>query len=83
MRSVLHRASTLFVAAAALAIAGCGSKSSDPTETETAATMSDPLSKPFAMLAADPPEAEKRPVEIEQHGKTRVDNYAWMRDEEW
>ena len=83
MRSNIYRASALLVAATSLAIAGCGNKSSDQTETETAATMSDPLSKPFAMLAADAPEAEKRPVEIEQHGKTRVDNYAWMRDEEW
>ena len=30
-----------------------------------------------------PPDIEKRPVEITQHGVTRVDNYAWLRDEGW
>lgn len=28
-------------------------------------------------------QAEKRPVEITQHGQKRVDNYAWLRDENW
>ena len=39
---------------------------------------------PFAAArAVSPPEVEKRPVETTQHGITRVDNYAWLRDEEW
>ncbi len=29
------------------------------------------------------PEIEKRPIEATQHGITRVDNYAWLRDEKW
>ena len=29
------------------------------------------------------PVARKEPVEIEQHGYTRVDNYAWMKDDNW
>lgn len=29
------------------------------------------------------PEIEKRPVKTTQHGITRVDNYAWLRDENW
>ncbi len=38
----------------------------------------------FAAAAdIDPPNVEKRPVEITQHGVTRTDNYAWLRDEEW
>ncbi|GJL92538.1 S9 family peptidase [Hyphococcus sp.] len=39
---------------------------------------------PFAdakNLAA--PVVEKRPLETTQHGITRVDNYAWLRDAEW
>ncbi|MEL7489048.1 MAG: S9 family peptidase, partial [Pseudomonadota bacterium] len=30
-----------------------------------------------------PPEHERRPVEITQHGETRVDNYGWMRVDNW
>lgn len=29
------------------------------------------------------PATEKRPVDITQHGVTRVDNYAWLRDDAW
>ena len=29
------------------------------------------------------PVIEKRPVETTQHGVTRVDNYAWLRDKKW
>lgn len=60
--------------------AGCGSKTDEET-TETTGTES--MSKPFTMFAGEAPVAEKRPVEIEQHGETRVDNYAWLRDENW
>lgn len=30
-----------------------------------------------------PPVAPKRPKSITQHGQTRVDNYAWLRDANW
>ena len=30
-----------------------------------------------------PPKIRKQPLEIEQHGDMRVDNYAWLRDEKW
>ncbi|MBB4658117.1 S9 family peptidase [Parvularcula dongshanensis] len=33
--------------------------------------------------APTPPVADKRPVEITQHGVTRTDEYAWMRDDDW
>ncbi len=36
-----------------------------------------------ARAAIAPPAAEKRPVTIEQHGQARIDEYAWMRDENW
>ena len=67
--------------AAALAAAACGPDPRDTTGNET--TMKNPNPIPFADLALPAPDAEKRPVEIEQHGVTRVDNYAWLRDSEW
>ncbi|MEO1319585.1 MAG: S9 family peptidase, partial [Pseudomonadota bacterium] len=38
---------------------------------------------PFADFDAKAPVAEKRPVELTQHENTRVDNFAWMRDDNW
>ena len=29
------------------------------------------------------PAIEKRPTKFNQHGRTRIDNYAWLRDENW
>ena len=60
--------------------AGCGQKTSDKT-LEPDMTAESP--RPFATIAGEAPVAEKRPVEIEQHGETRVDNYGWLRDENW
>ena len=34
-------------------------------------------------LPAPPPVAEKRPERIEQLGRTRIDDYAWLKDENW
>ena len=45
--------------------------------------MPDTFSPPFSDLLGAAPVAEKRPVEIEQHGIKRTDNYAWMRDDNW
>lgn len=69
------------VIAAALAIAACGPKFEDPIGNET--DMKDPDPIPFADFSSPAPEAEQRPLEIEQHGVTRVDNFAWLRDEDW
>ncbi len=57
------------------------SKTPDATPSEP--EKSPPMSNPFLPLASDPPETEKRPVEIEQHGTKRVDNYAWLKDDNW
>lgn len=66
---------------AAVLAAACGSRSDEPATGE--ADMPNSLYEPFADLSTAAPVAGKRPVEIEQHGETRIDNYAWMRDENW
>lgn len=50
-------------------------------EDETTNTRVTKNEKGRVMPAA--PEAEKRPVTTIQHGYSRVDNYAWMKDENW
>ncbi len=70
------------MAAAAIAIAGCGQNPANNETEEKAELMND--RDPFAAAREiAPPEIEKRPVEITQHGITRIDNYAWLRDENW
>ena len=70
----------ILLASALIITAGCGSKTDEATPDTT---RTENMSKPFTMFADDAPVAEKRPVEIEQHGEIRIDNYAWLRDENW
>ena len=70
-----------FVLTAVIAAAACGPEPQDPNGSEV--DMKNPNLMPFASLSAPAPVAEKRPVEIKQHGDTRIDNYAWLRDENW
>ncbi|MEM6638738.1 MAG: S9 family peptidase [Pseudomonadota bacterium] len=42
-----------------------------------------PSRSAFAGLKANAPVANKRPTEITQHGVTRVDEYGWLRDDNW
>jgi oligopeptidase B len=45
---------------------------------------SDPQPGPDSRASGlTPPAAEKRPLEITQHGRTRIDNYAWLKDDHW
>ena len=34
-------------------------------------------------LVAPPPTAERRPERVEQLGRTRIDDYAWLKDKNW
>ncbi len=74
LRTLLVIPFTLMVAA------GCGESTSDET---LEADMTAEAPSAFSTFAETAPVAEKRPVEIEQHGDVRVDNYAWMRDDNW
>lgn len=55
----------------------CGRRSENPCKEFT---MSNPFSSKETIT---PPAPEKRPVKTTQHGKSRIDNYAWLRDENW
>ncbi len=65
----------------ALLLAACGGQEPAKPENQKEEAMS---ASPFAAALEIPaPSVEKRPVEITQHGVTRTDNYAWLRDAEW
>ena len=74
-----HRAAAI----CSLAVAACSPDTTGTSEQPASEAMNETPGKPFAMLTAEPPPAKKVPVEIEQHGETRIDNYAWMRDDDW
>ena len=77
----MHNVFRILLLCFVLLISACGSKPDEPVNSEAA--MHSPRDKPFAALSTAPPVADKRPVTIEQHGVKRVDNYGWMRDENW
>ncbi len=68
----------LFAVAAALGVAACGEVNK---ETEVVNQTKISVTGKTAELSA--PVARKEPKEITQHGVTRVDNYAWMKDDNW
>ena len=70
-----------FLLAAVVTFAACGPRPDEPATSEN--PMSEPGTEPFANLSVVAPVAGKRPVELVQHGIVRIDNYAWMRDEDW
>ncbi len=55
---------------------------SEPDPAMTATTSSSPSLLDRA-LSLTPPTIEARPVTIEQLGRTRIDPYAWLRDDNW
>ena len=64
----------------ALLLAACaGGTDGDPMPETQTQTVS-PAAEGAAPIA---PQAEKRPVQLTQHGIERTDEYAWLRDENW
>ncbi len=65
----------------ALFLAACGGQDPVKPENQKEEAMS---ASPFAAASGiEAPRVEKRPVEFTQHGITRTDNYAWLRDSDW
>lgn len=68
------------------ALAACSAPEDDQAARNGTDTMSaDPQATNLADATADlaAPSAEARPKRIVQHGIERVDNYAWLKDENW
>ncbi|MCC5995654.1 MAG: S9 family peptidase [Oceanicaulis sp.] len=85
---MFHRLTALAAPAigAALILSACqdapgGTTPETPTDMDATHTPAPDLMA--RALTLTPPEAEQRPVTIEQLGRTRVDEYAWMRDDDW
>jgi oligopeptidase B len=85
MRRLVQAA--LFGPAALLFLSACGEPAAPDADLETTASMDAQASAEQDLIARakaiEAPTAEQRPVEITQHGETRVDEYAWLRDDNW
>ncbi|MGX6647373.1 S9 family peptidase [Maricaulaceae bacterium MS644] len=78
----------MLVGAAALALTACqeaGAPADDQTtETDTAMDASNqPTDLIARAVSLDAPTPEARPLVIEQLGRTRTDEFAWLRDDNW
>lgn len=65
------------IAVATLAAGGCAPAAKDPTSAEN------PLLGLQINDNLQPPQTPKRPQLIKQHDQQRIDNYAWLRDDNW
>lgn len=80
----MKRRTFIAASASALALAACSNENAAPNDAGTKGSTVTQKKPPFPRTAElTAPVAEKRPVEITQFGETRVDNYGWMRDENW
>jgi len=82
LRAALAGPAALFI------LSACGEPAAETDAGPEASAPMDASSAPPQDLIAraqalDAPAAEQRPVEITQHGETRVDEFAWLRDDNW
>ena len=70
---------------AALALSACGPQAGAPSDLETDTAMADTAAEDLIARAQaiQAPTPQQRPLEITQHGQTRVDEFAWLRDDNW
>ena len=72
---------------ALIVLSACGPSAIENQTSATGSTNEGSMTEEQSMFLlvadADTPVAEKRPAEIQQHGQTRVDDYSWLRDDNW
>ena len=75
----------LLAGAALIALAACSQPASDSAATTTEQTMTDTSAQDLIARAQtlEAPTPEQRPEEIEQLGRTRTDEFSWLRDANW
>lgn len=74
---------TLIGALSLVVFAGCASSANVETEPVVVDTPPAISEAEEASVTLTPPTAKRDPKTIEQVGRTRVDPYAWMKDENW
>ncbi|WP_375549599.1 S9 family peptidase [Oceanicaulis alexandrii] len=77
----------LLAGAALIALSACSQPAADSAATTTENSMNDTSAPAQDLIARAQeiaaPTPEQRPVEIEQLGRTRTDEFAWLRDDNW
>jgi hypothetical protein len=77
----------LLAGAALIALSACSQPAADSAATTTENSMNDTSAPAQDLIARAQeiaaPTPEARPVEIEQLGRTRTDEFAWLRDDNW
>lgn len=77
----------LLAGAALIALSACSQPAADSAATTTENNMNDTSAPAQDLIARAQeiaaPTPEERPVEIEQLGRTRTDEFAWLRDDNW
>lgn len=77
----------LLAGAALIALSACSQPAADSAATTTENSMNDTSAPAQDLIARAQeiaaPTPEERPVEIEQLGRTRTDEFAWLRDDNW
>ena len=77
----------LLAGAALIALSACSQPAADSAATTTENSMNDTSAPAQDLIARaleiSAPTPEQRPVEIEQLGRTRTDEFTWLRDDNW
>ena len=79
--------SILSAIGAVLTLSACADDERGPAQSPETDTAMDASSAPETLIARarsiQAPTPEQRPQEITQHGETRIDEFSWLRDDNW